>query len=780
MAFSRSSISSSSSSLQLVLVAAAKARGNQARFRQAGLIDSTGALRENWQANFARLKPLRKAELRSQPGAFLVDASDIVYRGQTSGTQGDAFTYFAGQAWNQARVSARQRSLSWWGIDAKIPMLNLASKLSPVRRQDSSLVGEIDDEFLDILLSNLQAQPLILRGYPSRLCEVAIALKRRFNSQDGSILNACQGQPVVAVIATGECLYEQQRALLEQTFDAPVINEYGSQECGISGLSCPEMGRLHLDGDRCFYEMVDGELLTTDLHNCVMPMVRYSGGDAMSLSTENCPCGRPGPTAILLGRQEEAFTIKGESRWPGGFELPRFSNLSSYQIQLSETARRVWVQPSLPPGLFSSQEAQGSAALAPLKAWLEQTFGEQETEVLIESASDTSAARKLETVNSKTWLRQVTDQAWPSWLSNPLPLGEAEQTAELLHDLVMPRQIMGQGPSPRTTELVKKLKLSNEAEDFNIEVMKLRVLLWATGLQAGAAPQDDYGFQQQYETLLERFQQWVEQDGAAALSDASALGFDLLAPLLTLDGAVAHRLWEPVQNLLHQCWPEGIRADRFTLHHYLAILDNAGWKAQQQPHPWLPALRPLPAMLQGDLIQFAAQLNPSMVSLWAEIIHNRPGTFYQSPANPVDSSTFQSAWQQYRQALLRQDATAMASHLSQCFEQAHSPTQTAQCWLEKAYGQLVLQEPIEPKEWLDVLRQQVVLGQPNSSNVTNPLPWLPLLKVLAPQLLEAGEPELAYACLFAAAPPNRHQSMFDGQTQTANGKQSVLNWRAER
>ena len=771
-------MSSCSDSLQLVLTAAAKAKGNHARFLHAGLIDSTGTLSENWQANFARLKPLRKAELRSQPGAFLVDASDIVYRGQTSGTQGDAFTYFAGKAWNQARVSARQRSLSWWGIDAQTPMLNLASKLSPVRRQDSSLVGEIDDEFLDILISNLQARSLILRGYPSRLCEVAIALQHRFNSQDGSILNACQGQPVVAVIATGECLYEQQRALLEQTFDAPVINEYGSQECGISGLSCPEAGRLHLDRDRCLYEMVDGELLTTDLHNCVMPMVRYSGGDAMSLSTEHCPCGRPGPTAMLLGRQEEVWTIRGEKRWPGSFELPRFPNISSYQIQLSETARRVWVQPSLPPGLFSSQEAQRSAALTPLKAWLDQTFGEQTTEILIESAPDTSAARKLTTVSSQTWLKQVTDQAWSSWLNNPLPLGVAEQTAELLHDLVIPRQIMGQGLYPRTTALIAKLMLSNETQDFKVEVMKLRVLLWATGLQAGAA-QQDHSISQQYEALLERFQQWVERDRATALSHASALGFDLLAPLLTLDGAIAHRLWDPVQKLLQKCWPEGIRADRFTLHHYLAILDQAGWKTQRHSHPWLPALRPLPAMLQGDLIQFAAQLNPSMVSLWAEIIHNRPGTFYQSPTNPLDSPTFQSAWQQYRQALLRQDSTAMASHLSQCFDQAHSPAQTARCWLEKAYGQLVLQESLEPKEWLDVLRQQVGLGQPNSTPVTNPLPWLPLLKVLAPQLLEAEEPELAYACLFAAAPPNRHQSMFDRQTQTANGKQSVLSWRAE-
>jgi hypothetical protein len=59
------------------------------------------------------------------------------------------------------------------------------------------------------------------------------------------------------------------------------------------------------------------------------------------------------------------------------------------------------------------------------------------------------------------------------------------------------------------------------------------------------------------------------------------------------------------------------------------------------------------------------------------------------------------------------------------------------------------------------------------------MPWLPLLNALAPSLAEAGKPDLAYACLFAAAPPNRHQSNFDRQTQIVNRKQSSLSWRAQ-
>jgi len=775
-------------SLQLVLTAAAKARGNQARFKQAGLVDATGELSEDWQANFAKLKPLRKAELRAQPGAFLTDASDIIYRGKTSGTQGEAFTYFAGQAWNQARIAARQRSLGWWGIDPETSMLNLASRLSPVRLHDSSLVGGIDDEFLDILLSQLQTQPLLLRGYPSRLCEVAIALKHQLNLQDRPLSSVRKIQPIVAVIATGECLYGQQQALLERIIDAPVINEYGSQECGMSGLSCPEAGRLHLDGDRCLYEIVDGELLTTDLYNCVMPMVRYSGGDALKLSTDPCPCGRAGPTAVLLGRQEEAFVIKGQQRWPGEFDLPSFPNILAYQVQLSPTHRQLWVQPSELPAAFSSKQGEDSSTLEPLRAWLSQTFGEQNTEILIEPPRETSTAHTLETVDSDTWLGQVAQQAWSSWLNNPLPLGDAAPVAALLRNLVMPRQIVLQQLPARTLALTEQLMRSGESQNLKVEVMKLRVLLWATGLQAGMAEPDGFAAQHQYETLLERFQRVVKQlkrePNAELLAHSSALGFDLLAPLLTLKRDVCYRLWQPIQQHLHQAWPEGLKADRFTLHHYLAILDQAGWTAQQQPHPWQAPLRPFSAMFQGDLIQFSGQLNPSTIALWAEMVHNSPGAFGSPSDSPSDPSTFQAAWQRYRRALLQQNPIAMGTALNQCFEQAEDPSQIAQCWLEKAYGDLVLGKSIEAGEWLSILRKQAGLLQPDSGATaipakTNPLPWLPLLKALAPQLLEAGDPDLAYACLFAAAPPNRHQSTFDHQAQAINSKQSILSWREQ-
>ncbi|NJN04577.1 MAG: hypothetical protein HC816_20035 [Leptolyngbyaceae cyanobacterium RM1_1_2] len=753
--------------LQKVLMAAARAPGNRSRFLRAGLIDASGELVTAWQSAFHRLQPLSKAELRSQPGQFLAQATDVVFRGKTSGTQAEAFTYFAGERWNQKRIEARQHRLKQWNLES-LPVLNLASRLSPVRLQDSSLVGPVDPAFLEILLQSLRTKPRILRGYPSRLCEVAIALHHsQHRLQPGS---------VAAVIATGECLFECQRSLLHRTFAAPVINEYGCQESGMSGLSCPEVGRLHLDGDRCLYEVIKEELLTTDLYNHTLPMVRYRSGDVLQLCSGPCPCGRPGPTAQVLGRQEETIRLKGQDRWSAELDLPAFAGVLAYQIQIATKRRRLWVQPSL---------TMTQADLMPLKDWLVAIAGTAATEILIESPFATAAASytSLDAVDSATWLQQVSGQAWSGWLNNPLPLGSAQETAALLKQLVAPRQIILQRLPSQSQKQIQALNQSQPERSGAVEAMKIRVLLWATGLMTATAS-DLLQAKSLYLSLLERLRCWAESQSQTERKSAAALGFDLLAPLLTLDTPTAQSLWQTVQDLIQSYWPQGITADVFTLHHYLAVLDQAGQNAQRRPHAWVPALRPLSALLLGDLHRFAPELDLAMMALWAEIVHGCPAAFTTAEAI-APSPSFRSLWQAQRQALLRQDKTAVTQHLSSLFDLAQSPGQVAQVWLEKGYAALVLGDRLEPTVWLDVLRQQIgswnqTAGAGSPQGVANPMPWVPILRTLAPELAAAGQPAIAYACLVAAAPPNRHLSNFDRQTRGVNGKQSVIShWSAE-
>jgi phenylacetate-CoA ligase len=672
--------------LASVLAAAAIAPGNRSRFLAAGLIDQSGGLVADWAEAFARLAPLSKADVRSQPGEFLARADDVVYRGQTSGTESTALTYFAGDRWNQLRIAARSRSFAWWGIAPEIPILNLASRLSPVRSIDQSLVGPIDADFLARLYFLVGPGPIVLRGYPSRLCEVAQALQR--------VGMGLPTDAIVAVVATGECLFESQRSRLGEVFRSPMINEYGCQETGISGMSCPEVGRLHLDEDRALYELIDGELVTTDLANTTMPMVRYSCGDRVEFYGDPCPCGRSGLTAKILGRA-----------------APR------------------------PPMLGELEPVTGGA---------------------IERSID-----------SQTWVQQLSEQPWSLWLSQPLPTGEAQSIAELLKQLIAPRQIILSGLPAATVQQIEILAASEPAIDDAIEALKIRVLLWAIG-RLTAEQITSIAAQQLYQSTVRRWEAWAARSDL--LSDLSAIGFDLLAPLLTMDRAMAQMFWELVHDRIEYYWPQGLKADALTMHHYLNCLEQAGQSAQLRRHPWMSSLRPLAAVLLGDFLRSAATLDLPIVTAWAEMIHACPG---ELSAVSMPSDRFRDIWLRLRQAMLLADAAQVDDQLSKLFACAASPAETAQCWLEKGYITLLRGESLDPIVWVDVLKQQIGLFGQTGKAATNPTAWVPILQALAPQLAANGQPGLAYACLFAAAPPNRYLSNFDRQTKTVNSKQFV-------
>ena len=803
--------------LEVVLTAAAKTVGNRQRFLDAGLVDSALRLAADWQAAFMRLLPLEKATLRQQPGDFLADADDVVYRGRTSGSSessGASFTYFAGQRWNQQRIAGRSQQMGWWGLAPDVPMLNLASRLSPVREQDISLIGAIDADFLEKLQLAVRQGPVVLRGYPSRLCEVAAAVHYAQALWDFG--------NVVAVIATGECLFDYQRSLLERTFKAPVINEYGCPEAGISGITCPEAGRLHLDGDRCLYEIVDGNLLVTDLYNTTMPMVRYCNGDRLQIDSTACSCGRLGLTARVLGREEEAIKInddeindetngKASLCWPGEIALPSFPGILSYQLQLSAQKQQLWVLP---------EAAHCPPDLTPIKSWLDKTFrlgdGEKdenkETTVVLESPLDFRLSKPegvsaLAASDGAAWVRQVLHSSWTSWLSQPLPMGEAEAIARLLKQLAAPRYVVTQGLPAHTQAQVQSLLKSCYAQDFRVEALKIRTLLWAASLLSNQIAETE----KIYLALLDRSQRWVDTLSEGDHQESGALAIDLLAPLLVLPTATAQSRWLQVQTFIQQTWTNNIQADRFTLHHYLSLLAIAGQQAQKPAHPWMPALRPLSAILIGDF-QMLARLGPKAVNLpqiatWADVVHGLPNAFTKLSRDlsaslgkkPLsffdDKSSFQATWRAGRQHLLEADYAAFEQVLAQLFDLAETLQQVAQCWLEKGYGSLLLGETLAPSRWIDVLKTQIevsssvpLLSQPANQSAnrsanqriahnTDPLPWLPILKKLAPQLIAANQPRLAYACLFAAAPPSRINPLFDRYCLQVNNKQSIVSSR---
>jgi len=104
------------------------------------------------------------------------------------------------------------------------------------------------------------------------------------------------------IVTTGECLSANDRRLIGGTIGAPVYDRYGLVEVsGYVAQECERHTGLHVNGGLAFVEVLkDGEvcgpgekgrLVVTNLHNYVMPFIRYDTGDLATVGNE-CSCAR--------------------------------------------------------------------------------------------------------------------------------------------------------------------------------------------------------------------------------------------------------------------------------------------------------------------------------------------------------------------------------------------------------------------------------------------------------------------------------------------------------
>ena len=115
-----------------------------------------------------------------------------------------------------------------------------------------------------------------------------------------------------ALFVGGEPMSEAKRRRIQDIWEVPVVEEYGSTETGSLAGECPHR-RLHLWADRAVFEVYHpgtgevtqegtGQLVVTPLFREAMPLVRYNLGDDVEVSYAGCPCGWALPTVRVLGR----------------------------------------------------------------------------------------------------------------------------------------------------------------------------------------------------------------------------------------------------------------------------------------------------------------------------------------------------------------------------------------------------------------------------------------------------------------------------------------------
>jgi len=137
-------------------------------------------------------------------------------------------------------------------------------------------------------------QPECIYGYASSLALLATHADLRSRKP---ILRRLR-----VVCATGEPLFQHQRAMISNVFKAPVANEFGSRDIGFTAHESAA-GQMLLLSEHIVLEVLDekcnpvtagqpGEAVLTGLCSEAQPFIRYRTGDVVRLGSEPCREGR--------------------------------------------------------------------------------------------------------------------------------------------------------------------------------------------------------------------------------------------------------------------------------------------------------------------------------------------------------------------------------------------------------------------------------------------------------------------------------------------------------
>lgn len=187
--------------------------------------------------------------------------------------------------------------------------------------QEKIFVWEIDSQRAESVWRRLEKfRPKFVMGYTSSLATLADALLQS---------NLRLSRPVRGVITIAETLTPNRKKLIEEYFQAPIVNRYGLREFGSwSAQSCRESpDQFHINTELVVCEILRpdgkpcapgerGRVVLTDLHNFARPFIRYDTGDLAVAGGGRCSCGRGFPLmGAIEGRSLECV------RTPSGAEI---------------------------------------------------------------------------------------------------------------------------------------------------------------------------------------------------------------------------------------------------------------------------------------------------------------------------------------------------------------------------------------------------------------------------------------------------------------------------
>ncbi|MDR2260354.1 MAG: phenylacetate--CoA ligase family protein [Azoarcus sp.] len=288
-------------------------------------------------ADLQRLPFLTKAIIRANTAALRAENARALARFNTGGSSGEPLIFFIGGERVTHDVAAKWRATRWWGVDIGDPEIVLWGSPIELGAQDRLRMlrdramrtrllpaFEMSGAKVERFIARIRAaRPKMLFGYPSALAHIALHAERKGIGLDDLA--------IAVAFATGERLYDHQRAAIERLYACPVANGYGSRDGGFIAHQCPA-GGMHITAEDIIVEIVDengrvlppgrcGEIVITHLATRDFPFIRYRTGDIGAAGEESCPCGRGLPLLRDIQGRSTDFVVARDGTVLHGLSL---------------------------------------------------------------------------------------------------------------------------------------------------------------------------------------------------------------------------------------------------------------------------------------------------------------------------------------------------------------------------------------------------------------------------------------------------------------------------
>lgn len=261
-----------------------------------------------------------------------------IFISETSGSSGEPLMFKKDERWDSFNRASIARGLSWFNVD-------VSEFNGYCWGYSFSFKAKIKTMLLDLLMNRFRCfkytdasidkfirrskRASYISGYSSMIYEMA----KRVNSRNLTIDN------LKLVKGTSEKIYDHYQNEVIQAFGSKMISEYGSAESGIIAFECPH-GSMHINEETCIVEVIDGEIIVTNLIGYSFPTIRYKLGDYVSISDQKCKCGRNHSIiSDVLGRIGKNIVGLNDSTYPSLTLYYIFKSLAlEFDISLNYTA----------------------------------------------------------------------------------------------------------------------------------------------------------------------------------------------------------------------------------------------------------------------------------------------------------------------------------------------------------------------------------------------------------------------------------------------------------